>query len=129
MAKNKPYGWTLSDQAESLEAAGLDPNTADMNFAAGTLIAVPFKETFFSDKKPCWSVGRLLSLMPRIGCCAGNLFHDDSEFYCQYMDEDGIGFEDIQCFVADDPVTPAVDMVLYLLNHNYIKKYEKDNVQ
>jgi len=77
MAKNKPYGWTLLDQAESLYAAGLDPNTADMNFSAGTLVAVPFKETFFTDKKPCWSVGRLLSLMPRLGRCVGNLYSDD----------------------------------------------------
>ena len=123
MAKNKPYGWTLLDQAESLYAAGLDPNTADMNFSAGTLVAVPFEDTFFTDKKPCWSVGRLLSLMPRLGRCVGNLYSDDGEFYCQYMDEEGTGDEDIQCFCADDPVTPAVDMVLYLLNHDYIKKY------
>lgn len=72
----RPLGWTTVEEAKQLVDAGLNPDTADMYWApdAGTVVPTPYitktdNETLIPAYKgavPCWSLGALIQLLPRI---------------------------------------------------------------
>ena len=71
---------------------------------------------------PCWSLARLISLMPPIGSYVPTLIFDGDEYACQDMDEDGIGAPGLSCYHADDPMDPVVKMVIDLLMDGHIER-------
>lgn len=132
MAENKFFGCTDPAQAKALIKAGLDPDSFDMLYGYvynGETYAVPNIRPFrdMRDRtpdgySPCWSLARLISLMPPIGSYVPTLIFDGDEYACQYMDEDGIGSPDLQCFSADEPVVAVASMILHLLEKDYIHR-------
>lgn len=82
MKNNRPLGWTTLDEAKRLVDAGLDPNTADMGYeldtqspraTSFTQLEKYFKALYVSPiyepmtkAYPCWSLGALLELIPKL---------------------------------------------------------------
>lgn len=133
--------YTTIAQSKKLVELGLNPDTANMyyfcdptpagNVMHPTLIVVEkhlhsrFPEYDKGDI-PCWSLGALLELMPKIheddndnGCCP-NLSKgwDNSQWHCVYRSSIHItGW-------YDNPIDAAFEMVCWLLENGYIKKGE-----
>lgn len=132
MAENKFFGCTDPAQAKALIKAGLDPDSFDMLYGYvynGETYAVPNIRPFrdMRDRTPagyfpCWSLARLISLMPPIGSYVPTLIFDGDEYACQYMDEDGIGAPGLSCYHADNPMDPVVKMVIDLLMDGHIER-------
>ena len=132
MAENKFFGCTDPSQAKALIKAGLDPDSFDMLYGYvynGETYAVPNIRPFrdMRDRtpdgySPCWSLARLISLMPPIGSYVPTLIFDGAEYACQYMDEDGIGAPELPCLHADNPMDPVVKMVIDLLMNGHIER-------
>lgn len=66
---NNQLGWASIKQSEKLVEAGLDPNTADMNyFNWDKTTDEPFVSDVHEnliDYTPCWSIGALIGLLPK----------------------------------------------------------------
>lgn len=132
MAENKFFGCTDPAQAKALIKAGLDPDSFDMLYGYvynGETYAVPNIRPFrdMRDRtpdgySPCWSLARLISLMPPIGSYVPTLIFDGDEYACQYMDEDGIGAPGLSCYHAENPMDPVVKMVIDLLMDGHIER-------
>lgn len=132
MAENKFFGCTDPAQAKALIKAGLDPDSFDMLYGYvynGETYAVPNIRPFrdMRDRtpdgySPCWSLARLISLMPPIGSYVPTLIFDGDDYICQYMDEDGIGAPELPCLHADNPMDPVVKMVVDLLMNGHIER-------
>lgn len=61
--------FTTIKQGEALLKVGLNANTADMKYIGASLDKMfpdlnPYKKTLFGPVLPCWSVARLLALLP-----------------------------------------------------------------
>ena len=65
--KDRPLGWTTIEESLALMKAGLKPESADMYYlviAEGEYFEEP-RCGFNVDEMPCWSLGKLKSLLPR----------------------------------------------------------------
>jgi len=73
---DRPLGWTTIDESQALMKIGLKPESADMCYVGhdngGNWIGYPMPSDFskLNEKKitpilPCWSLGKLKSLLPR----------------------------------------------------------------
>ncbi len=131
--------YTTTEQSKKLAELGLSPKTADMYYfcdptPAGNIMHPTFiivEEHLCSrlpeyDKGdiPCWSLGTLLELMPKIQeddkCCG---FYPiirkgwvDNQWYCLYTVHITRGY--------DNSTDAAFEMIVWLLKNNYIKKGE-----
>lgn len=105
--------YTTIEQSKKLLELGLDGYTADMAYSqdSDTCIPMPVANCAGSFPVPCWSVGALLELMPiyEIINCG-----DTIEIGCK-----GFALETEENETLLDLV---VNMVIWLLEHNYIKK-------
>jgi hypothetical protein len=132
----KQLGWTSLEQSEKLIEAGLDPNTADMFYIfypfvqdiAGLGIGKPEEK----GDTPCWSLGALLELMPPY------LFDFSRGIDLNiYRNLNGVGWHvsylpnnifDLQVDKfrqitnGHNAIDSAVEMIIWLLEQNYIKK-------
>jgi hypothetical protein len=142
----QPLGWTTIEQSKQLLEAGLDKDTADMYYlrVVGDSI-VPIDENnsiiqingwngyhYYDysqeDVLQCWSLGKLLDLMPKddaiqwelsVGTYRISDGIDENDF-C--VDVESVG--NYKPFINKDLVQAVVDAVIYCLEQSYIKKGE-----
>ena len=131
----KQLGWCSIEQSKKLIEAGLDLNTADMFIS--TLLN---KEEYFVNNRklqqrgtapwledgteiPCWSLGRLIELMPRE--------NQNNTFEIAPSDVIENGYAVIlhtekyyMPFNEQTLIDAVVNAIVWLLENNYIKKEE-----
>lgn len=127
--------YTSIEQSKKLLTLGLDPNTADLWYSLDETDpdysvlhideSLDWDEiTVYDRALPCWSLGALLEVMPKI-----------KEFYypslykgsfsvtaCMYSTQDHDIFK---IYSGEDFLEAAYNMVVWLLENNYIKKKEE----
>lgn len=121
--------YTTVEQSKKLLELGLNSETADMYYDGYGKLPVGYpgilmhKNSFEYDT-PCWSLGALMELMPKIkededdgGCyptlCKG---YNTNKWHCVYRSS--IYITDW----CDTSINAAFDMVVWLLENGYIKK-------
>lgn len=128
--------YTTIEQSKKLVELGLSPKTADMcyiqHFDESYNEVISIEEdprlayNIDTIDLPCWSLGALLELMPKIqedendgGCypvlCKG---WDNGQWHCVYRSSIHI------TEWYDNSIDAVLDMVCWLLENNYIKKGE-----
>ena len=134
--------YTTIEQSKKLLELGLNPKSADMWWlyvtAQGKHIAMMYEEPdshYLARMEsygiqdaaiPCWSLGALLDVMPKI-----------KEFYypslykasfsvtaCMYSTQDHDIFK---IYTGEDFLEAAFNMVVYLLENGYIKGFQSQN--
>lgn len=133
---NTQLGWTDLEQSKKLVEAGLDQETADMCYdliEESEWYGFPMSRNLTKDDPvgifvPCWSLGRLLELMPH--------FINVDGVECQLnIYPDGVGYWNVDYTDLNDRVIPIdyydkslLDSVFYMMCHlleqGYIKKGE-----
>ena len=122
--------YTTIEQSKKLVELGLNPDTADMYFPDNAEITEirekPRPVEYIEDKDypPCWSLGALLELMPKIqeddkDCGFYPIIRKgwvDNQWYCLYTGHITRGY--------DNSTDAAFEMIVWLLKNNYIKKGE-----
>ena len=121
--------YTSIEMSKKLLELGLSPDTADMHYLKiireNDVRYIP--ELLLDDNEydiPCWSLGALLELMPKIqededdGGCYPNLCKgwDNDQWHCVYRSSIHI------TKWYDNPIDAAFEMVCWLLENEYIKK-------
>lgn len=141
MKEQRQLGWTTLKEAKLLVDAGLDPNTADMsyNFVVCRVInrspsedwllqPFPPDENQPNKQLPCWSIGALVGLIPRSIKVNDVSFH----FYMSYDNTNkwSAVFESaffkirLFCKVFPNQIELLINVILWLLNNNHIKKQQ-----
>ena len=133
--------YTTIEQSEKLVELGLNPETADMYYFCDPTPAgsVMYPTLIFVEKHihsrlpeydkgdiPCWSLGALLELMPKIqedendgGCCPVLCKGwNNGQWHCLYRSSIRI------TKWYDNLIDAAFEMVCWLLKNGYIKKGE-----
>ena len=123
--------FTTKEQSLNLVKLGLNRDTADMcyyyNFVTETNSEIPavvvgtLHDTT-SNNIPCWSVGQLLKLMPKIKNSDKVYYpylglNRDGNFICVYRFNDN----DWHWYIENDVVEVCYQMIVWLLQNNYIK--------
>ena len=139
-------GWCSLEQSKKLIEAGLDLNTADMTYTNESLHGVEYtsqfrvvpikyneyKENFdkvksmlqtpcFWEIYPCWSLGRLIELMPEIAM----LVYDSTGKIPSYFISIGPSESGEDIFLSEQystSIEAAVSTIIWLLENNHIKK-------
>lgn len=133
----KQLGWTTIEQSKRLVEAGLDLDTADMTYrkwkTEWSEECTPYGYYLQPDDdggkfplefvKPCWSLGRLIDLMPRE--------NQNNTFEIAPSDVIENGYAVIlhtekyyMPFNEQTLIDAVVNAVVWLLENNYIKKGE-----
>lgn len=143
-------GWTTIEQSKKLIKAGLDIETADMYYCTTTLTGKEYFDTpmcgkddnscpeEFTPSIPCWSLGRLIDLMPRTietkkpkniwfpeilsasnGVCYEGMDGDESKIIFLKIFSTGTDNDD------NTLVDNVVNMICWLLENNYQEKGEE----
>jgi len=154
-------GWTTRDQSKKLLEAGLDPNTADMYYLEeeGFPKPIPYESKNLEDylnhlpfwtrehitiskKLPCWSLGRLINIMPSKVKNANLEIFTNTEEIDELLGKDEYGeffriidhiFYNVEYnanqfrvsdigFTEDRLIDGIINMILYLLQEDIIKK-------
>ena len=127
---------TSLEQSKKLLELGLNPNTADMIYprlivrGKETMYDVPIAidsilysmHTSLEEKQksiPAWSTDALMSLMPVIDRINRPTMRKCDDFYCCVYSDDHCG--DYQWFNGSTPVDAAFEMIVWLLEKNYIE--------
>lgn len=123
--------YTTTEQSKKLVELGLNPDTADMHYLKiireNDIRYIP--ELLLDDNEcdiPCWSLGALLELMPKIkeddtdgGCCPDLCKGwDNSRWHCVYRSSIHI------TKWYENSIDAVFEMVCWLLKNGYIKKGE-----
>lgn len=124
---NCPLGWTTLEEARQLVEAGLPVETADMcypHFIRGGADSydanpVPCSSLDYPYEMPCWSLGALLKMIPKIyeseddGGCYLALCkrYDTDKWHCLYH-------RDTLCKTRqyNTAIEAVVEMIIWLLN-------------
>jgi len=134
--ENQTLGWTSLEQSKRLVEAGLNPYTADMYYYDKDEIPRIFfiKEAEMSVKSkmkttklynPCWSLGKLISLMPKSIPHGDELliFVSKDKYNVGYFSFiDRISYDVTHNEIEDTMIDSVVKNIVYLLNNGYIKK-------
>ena len=132
-------GCTTLEQSKKLVETGLDPNTADMFYSrrptgkSDYSIFPDFKpegrlEVFTKVDLPCWSLGALLTLMPKTmkGIPAKAAYHltlKENVYNAWECNYEHFSFGELYEFPAQPtPIEAAVYTILWLLERGYIGK-------
>ena len=127
MAKTMNQFYTSIEQSKKLLELGLSPESADMFYAKRwdepVIISDNYDNTPCYDESdntdiPCWSVGALLEVMPEIE------YKDYPKRFPKLLHYDGYQF-DHYCHCTKEYyniIDAAYEMVVWLLENNYIKK-------
>lgn len=127
---------TTVEQSKRLIELGINPETADMIhpclIARGEEVMydapVPKNSVLYAmhtsleEKQksvPAWSSDALMSLMPVVNEFYRPAMKKYDDFYCCVYSDDHCG--DIQWFNGDTPVDAAFEMILWLIEKNYIE--------
>lgn len=130
--KENNMNYTTIEQSKRLLELGLNPDTADMLweqhiYESPYVTVKPYTtkgKSISAHILPCWSLGALLELMPKIkedendgGCyptlCKG---YNTDKWHCVYRSS--IHITDW----CDTSINAAFDMMVWLLENGYIKK-------
>ena len=120
-------GWTTLEQSKKLVEAGLDPNTADMFYTSLNMHKTPWvwnsKPFLHPADVPCWSLGRLIELMPESVNWRKLVI---TKPYIAYVNLEEWVYSGHSYFEACDDtlIENAVATICWLLENNYIKKRE-----
>lgn len=142
---NRPLGWTTIEESKQLIKAGLSVETADMSYtwnfddsrydrtttpAKNWIVPKYAESTKIQQVLPCWSLGALLELIPKIyeseddGGCYPELCkrYDTNKWHCLY-------FRDTlyKTHQYDFAIEAIVEMVIWLLKNGIIMKDKVDN--
>lgn len=123
--------YTSIEQSKKLVELGLNPDTADMHYIKcireNDVRYIP--ELLLDDNEcdiPCWSLGALLELMPasieevkdhNVDLILGPL---EDKWEISYFDWTGL--QHGPSIISDTPLEAAYNMVIWLLENDYIKK-------
>lgn len=146
MENNRTLGWTTPEEAKRLVEAGLDPNTADMGYeletqspraTSFTQLEKYFKALYVSPiyepmtkAYPCWSLGVLISVMPKnidkYNLC---ITFEKGCPMVYYIDVNGsiLKLGDTYPYYRTDGYIVCdsiVEMCVWLLENGYIEKHE-----
>ena len=111
--------YTSLEQSKQLIAAGLDPNTADMDWIYEYLIGDYNESPYFdihtteAEDLPCWSVGGLIAAIN--SDYTFGLAKDGKTYSCLIAGK---------MFDGDNLVDVLVEVILWLLEEGRIKKGE-----
>lgn len=143
--EKRPFGWTTIEQSERLVKSGVSPYTGDMCYYRDTLdncLCLDYngnEEGFFPtlekyepsdeyfDRKPCWSLFALVSLMPDFIYVYGVDAHDSflkvcNSYVCyNHFDTELSHYVNDVMFSEGDIVSNVVEMILWLIDNKYIK--------
>jgi len=141
MKEHRPLGWTTIEEAKLLVDAGLDPNTADMSYNCvecrvcdgnavedWLLRPFPIDDRQPYEQLPCWSIGALVGLIPK-----NVKVNDESFHFCMSYDntnkwsavyESAFFRRRFFCSVFPNQVELLINVILWLLQNNHIKKHE-----
>lgn len=108
--------YTSKEQSKRLIELGLSPETADMYYEDDISIVVG--HSWHERHIPCWSVGALLEVMPKLGVYP--TFDLDREKPSIFYLNDGT-YQDEVVF-GSTLLETTFNMVVWLLENNYIKK-------
>ena len=129
--------YTSIEQSKKLLELGLSPESADMAYIENPIgefkpVAYTPKETIVArDARgndaiiyPCWSVGALWKLMPNIrteyGIIRPKSVKESSKHYPFRYYYETLHYTDI----CSTPIEAAFNMIVWLIENNYIKKEE-----
>lgn len=118
--------YTTIEQSKKLIEAGLDLNTADMCYINGKVYSSK-KEDFADFNQPyiteCWSLGRLIELMPESVNWRKLVI---TKPYIAYVNLEEWVYSGHSYFEACDDtlIENAVATICWLLENNYIKREE-----
>ena len=136
----KQLGWTTIEQSKKLVEMGLDSDTADMSYLGYSntelsLASYSDANERFKDKKsdffkvtPCWSLGRLIGLIPNNYRIALDInyqrFSVSNEFSLSKRRDIHSG---VCVFHTDNNnlIDSVVEAIIWLLENNHIKKEKK----
>lgn len=129
---NNKLGWTSIEQSKKLIEAGLPIETADMHYINDKHPGcVPYQEWLQGTEiTPCWSLGALIELMPKenkLPFLDSNPFigFGDGVYRCVYLNGD---WESSHQTIGNTAIDACVNMILFLLENNYIKKGETTSI-
>lgn len=119
--------YTTVEQSKKLLEFGLNPETADMwwtplNWQL-TEYYVEVKQDGIGTPKnpiPCWSLGALLELMPKIDNQLPSLRKCEN-YYCVVYSDIVTRLGDNQWQNGKTPLEAACNMIIWLLENDYIK--------
>ena len=127
---DRPLGWTMLEESKALVEAGLNPESADMcyigNDSNGNWPKIPMAGSYSKVKNkrvepicPCWSLGKLKSLLPREidGCRWVTTPITGKTMSIAY--EGGLG-QTLCAKTRHTEIEAVVAMILDLLNKEYI---------
>jgi len=121
-------GWTTIKQTESLLNAGLDPDTADMYIPQddSTPVVIDFSLKEHHAYYPCWSLGKLISLIPDY------IWNENGYDMFFHLQNNYINYEHFvkeKDFYVNDFISAGkgivqntVNTIIWLLKEGYIKK-------
>ena len=136
----KSLGWTTIEQSKKLVEAGLNPDTADMSYLGSnnaelSLASYSDANERFKDKKsdffkvtPCWSLGRLIGLIPDNYRIALDInyqrFSVSNELSLSKRRDI---YSSVCVFHTDNKnlIDSVVEAIVWLLENSYIKKEER----
>ena len=120
---------TSIEQSKKLLKLGLSPKSADMYYRewkrdTKNISLAYVKGVITNEDLPCWSVGALLEVMPaiidntfKLKCIKDNIV---AGYYFSYHDKNDKRNKTV--FTSKTPTDAAYNMVVWLLENNYIKK-------
>ena len=121
---------TTIEQSKKLLELGLSPETADMNYYHDRkddyYIKVPMVgKPFNNDDIPCWSVGVLLEVMPKMIIDKDDCIYSFGLFYLPFKEQwcscyKGDGFPIVE-YESNNVLEACYNMMVWLLENNYIK--------
>jgi hypothetical protein len=140
-------GWTTIEQSKKLVEAGLNPDTADMYYSAYItyangnpikggptygLQAWPYKDRSSMvvgftkvDYVPCWTVGKLIDLMPKSLNWNSLIIIGNQVLYAS-VEEWAYNGKTMNEFCKNTLIDSVISMVIWLLENNYINKEEQN---
>ena len=124
------------EQSKRLLELGLSSESADMVYSTMSseeypeVLKIPLEEEYFERLKdiwiPCWSLGALLEVIPKYTSNYSCFFNQDGVIHLSFMSK--IINNDIyntpKLIQANTPIEAAYNMLVWLLENNYIKKGE-----
>ena len=124
--------YTSIEQSKKLIELGLNIETADMRYEKEckeailgfNTVAYEYSKGYSVPYIPCWSIGALMEMMPNINdddeianpCLVKS---SGEEYYVTYTT---LTKEILSSDIYANPVDACYEMVVWLLNHCYIKK-------
>lgn len=130
-------GWTTLEQSKKLIEAGLDPNTADMHIIDWKTEKEGYFDTALCYSKfeaervrgylPCWSLGRLIGLIPDNYRIALDINYQRFSVSNEFSLSKRRDIHSSVCVFHTDNnnlIDSVVEAIIWLLENNHIKKRE-----